>query len=98
MSGQPEDGTERVTNSPGQTTHSDGRSAGDVFLSAVVVFARVIQAALVGFAVVFVVGSLQMPMFQAVFVWVFSLVLLAFALVIQAIVAGVKARWGGSGG
>lgn len=94
----PSDGTEQVSNSPGSQQserhqQSKQRSAGDVFLSAVVIFARVLQLGLVAFAVIFVVGSLQMPAFQAVFVWVFALVLLAFALVVQAIIAGVKARW-----
>ena len=71
-------------------THEDGGYA----LGAVVLLCRIVQVALVLGAVVFVLGSLGMPVLTAVFVWVFALVLLAFAGVVQAVIMGVRKRWG----
>jgi uncharacterized membrane protein len=72
------------------TPEKDGGYA----LGAVVLLCRIVQVALVLSAVVLVVGSLQLPAITAVFVWVFALVLLAFAGVVQAVIMGVRKRWG----
>lgn len=87
--------TEHTPTDPLDST--DTQDAGGYALGAVVLLMRVVQVALVLFAVVAVVGSLQLPVISAVFVWVFALVLLAFAGVVQAVIMGVRKRWGGSG-